>query len=645
MAISRKILWAKEKTGRAGKKSVHLPARSEVPAQDRWNLKKIFPSDTAWRKEFKAWSAEIDRYVEFRGKLGTLEGLEAFLRFDSEFDRRSEKLVLYAFLKSVEDMTDTHYQGMKDEISTALARAAQTASFARPEILAAPKAIWKERLAAPGLAPWHRSLTELLRLKPHTLSRKEEQLVALTAEMGQVPSKTFRLLTDADFRFGSVKDESGIEKPLTHETFSLFLHSSDQAVRKNAFEKFYQVFDAHKHSLAALLEGSVRGAIFYARARNYPSTLDAALFAENIPVQVYRNLIDGVHRALPTLYRYYEIRRRLMKLPKIRFYDTYVPILSDIKIDHDWDEAVDLIGRALAPLGADYVKTFRKGLTSGRWADRYENAGKQSGAFSYGGYDTLPYIMTNFKSDLIESVFTLAHEGGHSMHTYLSAQNQSYEDYNYVVFLAEVASTFNEQLLAEYLIREASDKRLRLWLINRQIDAVRATIFRQTMFSEFEQRIHETAERGEPLGIAPIRRIYRKLLETYFGPKFTLDDALELECLRIPHFYRGFYVYKYATGMSAAIALAHRVTHGGETERLDYFKMLEGGCSAPPLELLRRAGVDMLAPTAIGDAMNYFEELVNRFESEMETSHTIGSGSDQATEPRYAGASKKSSAV
>lgn len=613
MLIPPKVLFAKSSVPRS---AGHLPVRSQVAPQDQWNLRKIFPSDAAWRKAFTSWRGETDRYAQFRGKLGTLDGLEAFLTFDSDFDRQSEKLLLYAYLKSVEDVANPLYQGMKDEISTALAAAAQAASFARPEILSAPKTVWKERLASPRLARWRRLLSELLRVKPHTLSGKEERIIALTAEMGQTPSKAFRLLTDADFTFGTVKDENGIEKPLTHETFSLFLHSPDRSVRKKAFETFYKTFDGHKNSLAALLEGSVRGDIFHARARNHASALDAALFAENIPSRVYENLISAIHRALPVLYRYYELRRKKMRISKIHFYDTYVPIQSDIKVHYTWDEAVDLVGKALAPLGDGYVRTLQKGLTSGRWADRYENAGKQSGAFSYGGYDTLPYIMINYKPDLIESVFTMAHEGGHSMHSCLSARHQSYEDYNYVIFLAEIASTFNEQLLAEYLIENAKEKRLRLWLINRQIDAVRATIFRQTMFSEFEQRIHEAAQRGEPLGIVPIRKIYRQLLETYFGPAFTLDDDLELECLRIPHFYRGFYVYKYATGMSAAIALARRVRRGGETERRDYFKMLEGGCSAPPLELLQRAGVDMLRPTAIDEAMRYFEELLDRFEAE-----------------------------
>lgn len=611
------LLWKNENNAGAGQnaESAALPPRGEVPVKDQWNLKKLFASDAAWRKAFKAWSEDIARYAEFQGKLGTLEGLEAFLRFDSDHDRRGEPLMLYAYLKSVEDMTNTRYQEMKDEMTAVCAKAAQAASFARPELLAASKAVWKERLDSPRLAPWHRQLAELRRFKPHTLGVKEEKLIALTAEMGQVPSKAFRLLTDADFKFGTVKDEQNREVPLTHETFSLFLHSPSRAVRKNAFDRFYQTFEDHKHSLAALLEGSVKHDIFHARSRGYASSIDAALFGENIPKQVYANLIDGVHRALPTLYRYYEIRRKMMKLREIHFYDTYVPILSDIQVHHNWDEAVDLVSRALAPLGSDYVKTLRKGLTSERWADRYENVGKQSGAFSYGAYDTLPYIMINFKPELIESVFTLAHEGGHSMHSYLSARKQPYEDYNYVIFLAEIASTFNEQMLTEQLLEEAQDNRFRAWLINRQIDAVRATIFRQTMFSEFEQQIHETAEKGGVLGISAFRSIYRSILETYFGPKFVLDQPLELECLRIPHFYRGFYVYKYATGMSAAIALARRVRRGGEAERLDYFKMLEGGCSAPPLDLLRSAGVDMEKPGVIDDAMAYFKELVDRFEA------------------------------
>lgn len=609
-------LKASGKKGGGGSlaKAPAIPARNEVSSEHQWNLKRIFPSDAAWRREFSAWSGEIDRFPPFRGALREKGRLAEFFRFETDFDRRSERLILYAYLKSVEDLNDPVYQGMKDEITAALARVGQAVSFVRPELLMAPKSVWDAWLSDKNLALWRRKLLELRRFKPHTLGTKEEKIVAMTAEMGQTASKAFRLLTDADLTFGTVKDETGTDRPLTHETFSVFLHSPDRSVRQNSFHRFYQTFADHKNSLAALLEGSVRRDIFYAKARNYSSAMEAALFSENIPMTVYDNLIDGVHRALPALHRYYDLRRRKMNLDNLHFYDTYVPILSDIRVRHSWDEAVGLIGEALSPLGPDYVRTLRRGLTAGRWADRYENAGKQSGAFSYGVYDTPPYIMTNFKPDLIESVFTLAHEGGHSMHSLLSARKQPYEYYDYVIFLAEIASTFNEQLLTERLLAGAKDRRFRAWVVNRQIDAIRATIFRQTMFSEFERIVHEKGEKGGILGIAPFREIYRGLLEKYFGPDFTLDADLELECLRIPHFYRAFYVYKYATGMSAAIALSRRVLHGGERERLDYFKMLEGGSSAPPLEILRSAGVDMEKPDAIDGAMTYFGELIDQLE-------------------------------
>ena len=594
--------------------SLQIPPRSEVAVEDQWNLKKIFASDSAWRKEFNAWLSEISRFEQYRSTLACPDRLVEFLRFESEFDRRGDRLLIYAYLKSVEDLANPVYQEMKDKITVAYSKAAEVSSFVRPELLAAPKATWTAWLSNRALQLWHIRLKELLRFKPHTLGHKEERILALSSETGQVSSKAFRMLSDGDFSCGTVEDEQGEKQELTHETFPIFLHSSDRNVRKGAFDKFYSVFSEHRHSLAALLEGSVRKDIFYAKARNYSSSMEAALFSENVPQTVYKNLTEGVHNALPTLYKYYELRRKKMGLDTIHFYDTYVPILSDIKVHYTWDEAVETIAKALAPLGKPYVRQLTKGLTDGRWCDRYENIGKQSGAFSYGAFDTPPYIMINFKPNLIESVFTLAHEGGHSMHSFLSSRKQPYEYHDYVIFLAEIASTFNEQLLTEHLLSQAGNMRFRAWLVNRQIDAIRATIFRQTMFSEFEQIIHATAENGGTLGITQFRQIYRQLLEKYFGSKFTLDEDLELECLRIPHFYRSFYVYKYATGMSAAIALSRHVLQGGDAERTAYLKMLEGGCSAPPLELLRNAGVDMEKPEPVKDAMAYFAELVAQLE-------------------------------
>ena len=599
------------KNDKSLKKIGPLPKRSEVAPESTWNLRRVFKSDAEWERTYAEWSKMIDRFSAFRGKLGDVKALADFFTFETEFDRRSERLALYAYLKSVEELTDTVRQERKDRLFSAFSRVGETFSFVQPELLALPQSVWKKLLADRRLSLWRRKLEELLRFKPHTLSAKEERLLAMSAEMGQTASKAFRMLTDADMTFDEMKDADGVKRPLTQESFTLFLHAPKRSVRREAFRRFYHQFDAHKNTLATALDGSIRKDVFYARARNYSSAQEAALFAENIPSSVYDQLIDSVHAALPSLYRYYELRRKAMKLGEIHFYDTYVPILSDITTRYTWDEAVEQVLDALSPLGPEYVATLRRGLTKDRWADRCENVGKQSGAFSYPSCDYSPFLMLNYKPEIIESVFTLAHEAGHSMHSYLSARKQPYESYNYEIFLAEIASTFNEQLLTEHLIKTAKDERFRAWLINRQSDGIRATLFRQTMFSEFERDAHRAAEEGQPLTVDTFRTLYRSLLNQYFGPKFVIDDELELECLRIPHFYRAFYVYKYATGLSAAVALSRRVLNGGERERLDYFQMLEGGSSAPPLELLRRAGVDMEKPDAIQAATAHFDTLVS----------------------------------
>jgi oligoendopeptidase F len=394
----------------------------------------------------------------------------------------------------------------------------------------------------------------------------------------------------------------------------VFLHNPNRELRKTAFHQFYQSYDAHKNTLAATLNSSIQKDNYYAQARKFDNALEAALFGEEVPKVVYDNLLAGIHEALPSLYRYYDLRKRKMGLPDIHFYDTYVPILSDVTVRSTWEQAVDLVIDALQPLGAEYCNTLQKGLLHDRWADRYENRGKRSGAFSAGTYDGLPYILMNFQTEIIEDVFTLAHESGHSMHSWYSSHNQPYQYYDYVIFVAEVASTFNEQLLTHHLLKTAENDRQRAWLVNREIDSIRATIFRQTMFAEFEKQTHDAAASGEPLTVERFRSIYGNLLKQYLGPDFVIDDDLSLECFRIPHFYRGFYVYKYATGLSAAIALSERVIHGGEKEREDYFSFLKGGCSKEPLDLLRGAGVDMAKPESIRAPMKKFASLVDELE-------------------------------
>ena len=392
------------------------------------------------------------------------------------------------------------------------------------------------------------------------------------------------------------------------------LYSPERSVRKEAFHKYYREYADHAHTLAASLAGSMQADIYYARARNHTSALEAALFPDQVPATVYDNLIASVHRHLPALYRYYDVRRRKMGLDDIHHYDTYVPILSDLRRRHTWDEAVEVVLRRLEPLGSEYCGALKTGLC-GRWCDRYENRNKQSGAFSSGTFDGDPYILMNFQPDVLDHVFTLAHEAGHSMHSWHSARRQPFAYYNYVIFVAEVASTFNEQLLSKHLLENAASGKERAFLINRQLDAMRATIFRQTMFAEFEKLAHQSVEAGEPLTLERFREIYGGLLRLYFGPDFVIDDELSLECLRIPHFYRAFYVYKYATGMSAAISLAERVTSGGQRELDDYLNFLRGGCSKDPLDLLRDAGVDMEQPAAVDGALRQFGEMVEELDA------------------------------
>jgi oligoendopeptidase F len=592
----------------------NLPPRNKVKPSDTWDLSSLFSGDRAWETAFLAWEKQIAGYAKFQGNLAqSPDRLAECLQFDEEFDRTGERLGTYAFLKTAEDTADSKYQRMQGRYVHAAGQAAEAASYIRPEILAIPTAKMKQFLADACLDRYCLLLERLLRFRPHTLGKKEEHLLALQTEMSQAASQIFRQLTDADLKFGPIRNDKGQLIELSHATFSTLLHSPKRTVRKAAFHQYYRVFADHQYTLAASLAASVQRDIYYARARNHPSALDAALFPDRMPVAVYDNLIDTVHRHLPAVHSYYNLRRRKMRLRDIHHYDTYVPILADLETRRNWNQAVEVILAALQPLGGDYCKALEKGLT-GRWCDRYENRGKQSGAFSSGSYDADPYILMNYQPGVLDHVFTLAHEAGHSMHSFLSAKNQPYVYYNYVIFVAEVASTFNEQLLSRYLLDQARNDQERAFLINRQIDAMRATIIRQTMFAEFEKIAHHSVESGEPLTLEKFQEIYRQLLKLYFGPDFIIDDELSLECLRIPHFYRAFYVYKYATGMSAAIALADRVLTGGKTELDAYLNFLKSGCIKDPLDLLRDAGVDMEQPHAVDTALTQFGKLVEELD-------------------------------
>ena len=575
----------------------------------------MFKTDAEWEAAFDAWERQIAGFAQFQGKLAeSAERVSGLMQFDAAVDRAAERLGNYAFLRTAEDQANSDYQRMKGRFEAAATKAGEAASFIRPELMAIPPATMDRYLASTELADWRLALDRTLRYRPHTLGPKEEQLLAMQGQMSTAASAIFRQLNDADLKWPLMTNERGERVELGHSSYSAFLHSPDRRVRREAFHTYYGQYEAHKNTIAAALNGSVQKDVYYAKARGYASARESSLFHDNVPVSVYDNLVGSVHKHLPAVHKYYDLRRRLMKLDDIHAYDTHVPILTDLDKTHTWDQAVDVVVDSLKPLGREYTTELRRGMTTARWCDRFPNAGKQSGAFSSGSFDSEPFILMNYQPDVLDHVFTLTHEAGHSMHSYYSAKHQPFQYYGYTIFVAEVASTFNEMLLAKHMMAGAKTDREKAYLVNRQIDGVRGTIVRQTMFAEFEKVTHALVEAGEPLTVETLRTEYRKLLDAYFGPTFTIDKELELECLRIPHFYSAFYVYKYATGLSAAIALSERVTGGGKAELDAYLGFLKGGGSKWPLDLLRDAGVDMETPGPVDAALGYFERLVGELD-------------------------------
>ena len=590
-----------------------VPLRTEVRPEDTWDLTPLYASDDAWEEDFQTLQSTYPKIADFRGKAGeSAKTLLAVLEFEKTVEMRIEQLNQYAALRVTEDSSNPVALTREARLESLLVRVGEAFSFVSPEIQAIPDTVFETFLQDALLADWTIPLKKLRRLKPHTLSASEERLLALGSSVVRGHGETFSQLTNVDMKFGTVKDSSGADRELTQSSFSSFLQQRDPAVRREAFHKFYTEFKDHQFTLASSLANSVRSDVFYARARNHPSAIAGALFSDDVPLSVYDNLIASVRSRLEPLYRYFALRKRVLGLEEIHHYDTYVPMVGDVNSDVPWDGAVERVIAALAPLGDEYLSTLDHGLRAGRWCDRYENKGKRSGAFSYGTYTSPPYIMMNYKADVFSDVYTLAHEAGHSMHTWYAQRAQSQQNYHYPIFLAEVASTFNEILLTEHLLRTTDDRKMRAYIINRQIDDLRGTLYRQTMFAEFEKAIHATEEAGEALTLDAFKRIYRGLLESYFGPDFTLDDQLELEGLRIPHFYGGFYVYKYATGISAAVALAGQVLESGDATK--YLSFLRSGGCKFPIETLKEAGVDMSTPAPVDAALQLFERRVTELE-------------------------------
>ena len=590
-----------------------VPTRDQVPVGDTWDLTQLYATSADWQAAFEKVQRDYAGVAQWKDRVGeSAATLRAVLEFDKELSLLIERLGHYASLLTSGDSSNAEHLAREAQFENLLTRIGEASAFVAPEIQAIEDATFDAFLKEPPLAEWVITLRKQRRYQPHTLTANEERLLALGSSALRGHGETFSQLTDVDMVFGKVADENGVERELTQSSYSSFLVKRDGATRRRAFQAFYAEFDAHKFTVASTLANSIKADVFTARARNYPSAREAALFSDDMPASVYDNLISTVRANLPALHRYYALRRRLLKLDEIHQYDTYVPIVDNLETDIPWDAACDKVLAALAPLGREYTTTLGAGLR-GRWCDRYENKGKRSGAFSSSSFGNPPFILMNYKRDVFAEVYTLAHEAGHSMHTWYAQRAQPFQDYNYPIFLAEVASTFNEELLTHHLLAETTDPRMRAYLINRQIDDIRGTIYRQTMFAEFEKLTHAMEEAGEPLTLESFRTTYRGLLAAYFGPDFAIDSELELECLRIPHFYRAFYVYKYATGLSAAVALAQQVLGGGDVER--YLGFLRSGGAKMPLPTLAEAGVDMSQPAPIAAALAVFAQRVEELEA------------------------------
>jgi len=592
---------------------INIPARQQMALADTWDLSKLFADDAAWNAALADYEKMAEKIPSFQGTLGrSAESLAGFLDFSRDLGILGERLYYYADLRQTEDEGAGDARTMCGKIVMAAAKAQAAGAWERPEILAIPEKDMEAFLAHPRMTDYRIYLQRILRCRPHILSDKEERVIALQSEAQGIPGDTFSVLTNVDFDFGVIDTPEG-KRPLSQSTWSVFMESPDRDLRRRAYEAFYHCFESHKTTLASLYSGSVKQDVIGARVRGFTSARAEALFPDNVSEAVYDNLVATVGENLDALHRYYKLRKKALALAELRHYDVYAPLVPSVHKKTSWNEAVDLVSAALAPLGDEYVSTLRAGLL-GRWADRYENKGKRSGAFSAGSYSGDPYILMNYKEDSIRDVFTLAHEGGHSMHSWYSARSNPFMHYNYTIFEAEVASTFNEELLFHYFENNQTSREMRLYLVNKHADEFLATLYRQTMFAEFEKISHALEEGGTPLTVEILRSEYRKLLEKYFGPEMVFETASDLEGLRIPHFYRAFYVYKYATGISASLALAQRVLGGGKQEREDYFSFLRSGGSRFPIDSLKVAGVDMSTPEPVRAACRHFAHLVDELE-------------------------------
>lgn len=591
--------------------------RTEQLRANTWALEDIFPSDEAWQEALEAAKGFVPRIQALEGHLGdSAQTLLESLELGDEMSVAFDALINYAYRRGDEDTRVAKYQDMAAQLSALLVAVNTAGAYEDNELLAIPEETLEQFYTQePKLALYRRNLDRVRRRRAHILSPAEEALLAGAGEFAECPDNIYSMLNDADMTFPDATDSQGERHPVTHGSFVPLLYSQDRALRKSAFEALYTVYGQFKNTCAATLAAQVKQLLFFSKARKYPSNLAAALDSTEVPESVYHNLIAAVRANLPKLHRYTSLRKKLLGVEELHFYDLYTPIVSDVDMKVPFEEAKETVLRALAPLGEDYLAMLREGFDH-RWIDVYENTGKRSGAYSAGAR-VHPYVLLNYH-DTLNDVFTLAHEMGHALHSYLSNKNQPVAYSNYVIFVAEVASTCNEALLMEYLLKETTDRRERAYLINHFLEQFRATLYRQTMFAEFELKINEMAQRGEGLTADALCALYRQLNVDYFGPDIVIDDQIALEWARIPHFYYDFYVYQYATGYAAAIALSRRILREGEPAVRDYLGFLSGGCSADPITLLKGAGVDMASPQPVNQALELFDQLISEMEELLE---------------------------
>ncbi len=596
------------------KAAKELPKRSDIPEERKWKLEDIFATDDDWEQELKSLQNDFPSITEFKGKIAeSAQNLYDVLSLQDELSERLGKLFTYAHMRYDEDTTNSTYQALNEKAENLLTIASSTMSFIVPEILEMDdKKIQSFLQEKEDLKLYKKVLDDISRQRPHVLSEKEEALLAEASEPMGNASNTFSMLNNADLTFPSITNEDGEEVDLTHGRYIGFLESKDRNVRKAAFQAMYNTYGKFINTFASTLSGTVKANNFNAKVRNYDSARQAALDDNHIPEQVYDNLVEAVNEKLPLLHRYVRLRKQVLGLDELHMYDIYTPLVKDADMHIPYEEAQQYVLEGLKPLGEDYVSILKKGFES-RWIDVEESKGKRSGAYSSGAYGTHPYILLNWQ-DKVNDVFTLAHELGHSLHSYYTRKNQPFRYGNYSIFVAEVASTTNEALLNDYMLNQVEDEKQKLYLLNHFLEGFRGTVFRQTMFAEFEHEIHKHAQSGEALTADKLTEIYYNLNKKYFGDDVVSDEEIGKEWARIPHFYMDYYVYQYATGYSAATALASQILSGEEGAVDRYLNFLKSGSSDYPIETLKKAGVDMTSKEPILAALGVFEEKLNEME-------------------------------